>query len=149
MTLKRWEENSWLKAEPTSPDEIQNLIKIVERDLRDADVTATSEDRRFEAAFNAARTLANIALRACGYRLPHQLGHHTKMIDSLEVTIQADSKLINRLQAFSKKRNATSYDSAGNVSKQELESMITTANELKKRIIAWLEQTHQELLRNK
>ncbi|HJY85390.1 MAG TPA: hypothetical protein VKE24_01010 [Candidatus Acidoferrales bacterium] len=45
-----------------------SLLTIVGRDLKDANVAAISEDRRFEAAFSAARTAANIALRASGYR---------------------------------------------------------------------------------
>jgi hypothetical protein len=86
----------WLKAEPTSRDEIKNLLAIVDRDLKDANVTAISEDRRFEAAFNAARTAATIALRASGYRTSTQPGHHEKTIESLELTIKAESKLIRR-----------------------------------------------------
>jgi len=58
MSLEKWAEYGWLKAEPTSRDEIKSLLTIVGRDLRDAKVTAISEDRRFEAAFSAARTAA-------------------------------------------------------------------------------------------
>jgi len=60
-------EYSWLKAEPTSRDEIKSLLTIVNRDLKDANVAAISEDRRFEAAYSAARTGATIALRSSGY----------------------------------------------------------------------------------
>lgn len=147
MTLEKWLENAWLRKEPTSRDEIKGLLAIVDRDLKDANVSAISEDRRFEAAFSAARTLANAALRARGYRTVAQVGPHEKTIESLALTIQADSKLINRLKAFSKKRNATSYDSAGNVSKQELDSVIKTATELKSRVLAWLHENHPELLK--
>lgn len=101
MSLEKWLEYGWLKKEPTSRNEIQGLLTIVERDFRDASVTAISEDRRFEAGFNAARTLANAALRACGYRTSTQAGHHLKTIESLQFTIEADSSLINRLEAFS------------------------------------------------
>jgi predicted nucleic acid-binding protein len=139
-------EYGWLKGEPTSRDEIKSLLTIVERDLSDASVEAISEDRRFEAAFNAARTAANVALRASGYRTSTQAGHHVKTIESLELTINADSKLIQRMKALSKKRNATSYDSAGNVSAQELELAIRTATELKRAVIAWLGKNHPELL---
>jgi hypothetical protein len=148
MSLDKWLENTWVKKEPTSRDEIKGLLTIVERDLKDANVTAISEDRRFEAGFNAARTLANIALRASGFRTTTQLGHHFRTIESLEYTIQADSKLINRLQALSKKRNATSYDSAGNVSTQELELIQKTAAELKQNVLSWLGKNHPELLRD-
>jgi hypothetical protein len=145
MSLAKWAEYGWLRAEPTSPAEIEDLMGIVNRDLHDAQVQAISEDRRFEAAFNAARTAANVALRACGYRTASQLGHHLKTIESLEFTIQADPRLIQKLRVFSKKRNATSYDSAGNVSEQELEEMIRIAEGLRQRVAEWLRENHPEL----
>jgi hypothetical protein len=147
MSLEEWVEYGLLKAEPTSRDEIRSLLRIVDRDLKDANVTSVSEDRRFEAAFNAARTSANIALRASGYRTAIQAGHHIKTIESLELTINADSKLIQRMKVLSKKRNATSYDSAGNVSKQELELAIRTATELQRTVVDWLQKNHPQLLR--
>jgi len=145
MSLEKWAEYGWLRAEPTSPEEIADLLRIVSRDLQDARVEAVSEDRRFEAAFNAARTAANVALRASGYRTAAQLGHHLKTIESLELTIQADPALIQKMRVFSKKRNATSYDSAGNVSDQELEEVIRVADQLQKSVTAWLRQNHPEL----
>src|SRR5205807_6602341 len=148
MSLEKWAEYGWLKAEPTSRDEIKSLLTIVGRDLRDANVTAISEDRRFEAAFSAARTAATLAWRASGYRTSTQLGHHVKTIESLELTIKADSKMIQKMKTFSKKRNATSYDSAGNVSKQELELAIKTAADLHREVVTWLQKNHPELLQD-
>jgi len=144
--LERWVEYGWLKAEPTSREEIAGLLRIVSRDLGDADVEAISDDRRFEAAFSAARTAANIALRACGYRTTTQLGHHLKTVESLEFSLQGDLRLIQKLKVFSKKRNATSYDSAGNVSEQELDQAIQVAQELRRSVIAWLRKNHPELM---
>lgn len=148
MSLEKWAEYGWLKPEPTSPDEIRSLLTIVDRDLKDANVAGLSEDRRFEAAFSAARTSANIALRASGYRTAVQAGHHMKTIESLELTMKADAKLIQRMKTLSKKRNATSYDSAGNVSSQEVELAIKTAIDLRRDVVAWLTQNHPELLKN-
>jgi hypothetical protein len=145
MSLEKWAEYGWLRVEPTSREEITGLLGIVFRDLKDAQVDAISADRRFEAAFNAARTAANVALRACGYRTATQLGHHLKTIESLELTIRADPRLVQKMRVFSKKRNATSYDSAGNVSDQELEEIVGVANELQQIVIAWLRENHPEL----
>ncbi len=44
MTLKRWQEYGWLKAEATSPAEINNLLEITIRsgarsDKADKDIT--------------------------------------------------------------------------------------------------------------
>jgi hypothetical protein len=148
MTLAKWAEYGWLKAEPTSPEEIRDLLGIVSRDLADASVEAISDDRRFEAAFSAARTAANVALRACGYRTTTQPGHHQKTIESLELTLRAEPMLIQKLRVLSKKRNATSYDAAGNVSQQELDQAIQVAHELQDSVIVWLRRNHPELIKS-
>jgi hypothetical protein len=62
------------------------------------------------------------------------------------LSLKSDTRLIQKMKTLSKKRNATSYDSAGNVSKQELELAMRTATEIRRQIVAWLEQTHPELL---
>ena len=146
MSLEKWAEYSWLRAEATSRDEIRCLLGIVSRDLENAQVETISDDRRFEAAFSAARTAANAALRACGYRTAVQAGHHIKTIESLEFAIQAEPRLIHKLKVRSKKRNATSYDSAGNVSERELDQAAAVAFELRQSVIAWLREKHSGLL---
>jgi hypothetical protein len=45
-----------------------------------------------------------------------------KTIDSLELTIKANPKLIQRFKTFNNKRNKSVYDVAGAVSDQELEA---------------------------
>jgi hypothetical protein len=146
--LEKWVEYGSLKAEPTSPQEISDLLSIVSRDLADAQVEAISDDRRFEAAFSAARTAANIALRACGCRTATQVGHHQKTIESLELTIQAGPGLIQKLRVLSKKRNATSYDSAGNVSEYELEQVIQVASDLQQTVLTWLLKKYPDLMKS-
>lgn len=46
MTLKQWQTNGWLKIEPTSRDEIANMLAMVNRDLHDA-AGSISPDWRF------------------------------------------------------------------------------------------------------
>jgi hypothetical protein len=58
MSLEKWVEYDWLRAEPSSPDEIRNLFSIVERSIKDAHVEAISDDLRFQAAFSAALNAA-------------------------------------------------------------------------------------------
>jgi hypothetical protein len=147
MSLEKWAEFDWLRKEASSRQEIKGLVSIVDRDLSDAEVEVISDDRRFEAAFAAARTLASIALRASGYRATGQ-AHHQHTIESLEFTITADAKLIQRLRTLSKKRNATSYDHAGNVSAQDVSLAIQTASELQKLVLPWLERNHPRLAKD-
>lgn len=148
MSLEKWAEYDWLRAEASSPDEIKGLSGIVARALKDSKVEAISEDLRFQAAFSAALTSANIALRASGYRTRVQAGHHQKIVESLEFTLKSDLRLIQKLKVFSKKRNATSYDAAGNISEQELTEAIKVAEELQESVSKWLKQNHPELLKS-
>ncbi|HEX4604608.1 MAG TPA: hypothetical protein VH724_11475 [Candidatus Angelobacter sp.] len=115
--------------------------------MDDAKVNAISADLRFVAAFTAALTAATIALRATGYRTATQTGHHTKIIESLEHTIHADPRLIQKLKVFSNKRNKSIYDVAGAVSDQELKEVAKLATELHSQVTAWLRKSHPELLK--
>ena len=146
MSLERYVENSWLRREPTSRQEIADQLGIVARSMNDAAVEGISDDLRFYTAFNAVLALANTALRASGYRTTNQQGHHTRTLETLEYTIGADTKLIRKLLTFSKKRNVASYDSAGSISNQELRDILTTAEELRYTTKSWLRTAHPELL---
>lgn len=119
----------------------------MQRSLDDSRVEAISADLRFVASFTAALTAATIALRAAGYRTVTQTGHHTKMIESLELTIKADSRLVQKLKVFSNKRNKSIYDAAGAVSDQDLREITKLANELQSQVTAWLRKSHPELLK--
>src|SRR5882762_4579290 len=66
--------------------------------------------------------------------------------ESLELTIEANPKLIQRFKTFNNKRNKSVYDVAGAVSDQELEAMVKLATELKDSTVAWLHKFHPELL---
>ena len=145
MSLERYVENSWLRHESTSRQEIADQLGIVARSMNDAAIESISDDLRFYTTFNAVLALANTALRASGYRTTNQQGHHARTIETLEYTIGADPKLIRKLLAFSKKRNVASYDSAGSVSHQELKDILNTAEELRHTVETWLGTAHPEL----
>ena len=144
--MEKWVEYGWLRPEPTSSEEIKSLLGIVDRSLADAKVEAVSTDLRFIAAFNAALSLATLALRATGHRAAAQAGHHVKTIDSLELTLKPNAKIIQKFKTFNNKRNKSVYDVAGAISDQELQSMVSLAKELKNNTIAWLREVHPELL---
>src|SRR6202007_1177701 len=124
----------------------KELLEIVDRNLADSKVEAVSTDLRFIAAFNAALCVATTALRASGHRTVTQARHHVKTIESLELTIKASPKIIQRFKTFNNKRNKSVYDIAGGVSDQELEAMVKLAKELKNNTLAWLRNLHPELL---
>lgn len=146
MSLERYVENSWLRREPTSSQEIADQLGIVKRSMSDAAVVDISDDLRFYTSFNAILALANTALRASGYRATTQSGHHTRILETLEFTIRTDVRLLRKLFAFSKKRNSASYDSAGSISDDDLAQILSTAQELRITVEDWLRKTHPELI---
>ena len=68
MSLPDWERNGWLTKHETSPNEIRDLLQVVERDLADSDAEGLSADWRMNIAYNAALQAATVALAAAGYR---------------------------------------------------------------------------------
>lgn len=146
MSLDSYVKNAWLKEEATSPQEIADPLGIVTRCMKDVTIEAIPDDLRFYTAFNALLALANTALRASGYRTAVQPGHHVRTIETLEYTIQADSRTVRKILALSKKRNFASYDAAGSISHEDLREALATAESLQRAVRSWLRTNHPELL---
>jgi hypothetical protein len=138
VSLRDWLNNGWLKAHRSSREEIRSLLRIAERDLKDARAANVSSDNRFVMAYNA-------ALAASGYRT-EKGDHHYRTLQSLEFTIGAGSDLVVRLDALRKKRSFNIYKQEGSVSDSELKEMIETASRLRSDVEEWLKQKHPELV---
>ena len=146
MSLKDWEEKAkWLVAHTTTKEEIQNLLEVGERDLRDSEVAGLSDDARLSHAYAAALQYASAALSAAGYRPARGGDHHFRVIQALSLTIGWDAKRVAKLDAFRKKRNLSSYERAGEVSNAESSEMHELAVQLRKDVMAWLKKNYAEL----
>ncbi len=144
MTLKQWESNGWLRAEPTSRDEIANLFAIVDRDLNDA-TGSVSADWQFGIAYNAALKLCMILLRAEGYRPSHGLQHY-RAIAAMPLILGTSRKEdASYLEACRRKRNTVEYDYVGGVSKDDARELLAFARGFKKDVVGWLEKNHRYL----
>lgn len=53
MSLNDWQKNGWLQPHQTSREEVQNILKIIERDLQDSQLSDLSLDWRFAISDNA------------------------------------------------------------------------------------------------
>ena len=145
MSLREWADNGWLRPHRTTPEEVANLLAIVQRDLADA-ARDISADWRFGIAYNAALKLCSILLRAEGYRAERNLQHYR--------TIQAVGLILpdwedadtTYLDACRKKRNTAEYDLAGSVTHTEAEELVAFMSQLRDRVLTWLRTTHPELL---
>ena len=145
MSLTSWLAAGWLTEHRPTREETQSLLGIIERDLRDSEVEALSPDTQLGLAYNAALQAGTVALAACGYRAARERKHYIT-IQSLAHTIVADASLVNKLDAYRKKRNLGDYERAGSTSVREAAEARDLARRIRDDVRAWLERLHPELL---
>jgi hypothetical protein len=146
MSLQNWLQNSWLVQHTTSAEEIGDLLRISDRDLAACKVAGLPADWQLAIAHNAALQAATAALASAGYRAARE-NHHYRVIQSLEFTLASGRRVIDTLDAFRKKRNASSYETAGTVSQKESDEMIRLATSLRSDAEKWIRATRPELFR--
>ena len=145
MSLQSWLENGWLRRHKTSKKEIADLLKIVERDLKDAE-GGISDDWRFGIAYNAALKLCTILLYAEGYR-PEKTLQHYRTIQALPLIFGENRKAdADYLDACRSKRNIVEYDYVGAVTEGDVHELIEFVKELKNSVLDWLRKNHPELI---
>lgn len=137
MSLKQWADNRWLRPHQTSPEEIENLIKIVDRDLSDA-TKGVSSDWRFGIAYNAALKLCTILLYASGYRAEKSLQHY-RTIQAMPLILGEEKKDdAEYLEACRKKRNIVEYEYVGGTTEDEADELIGFVKSLRDDVLRWL-----------
>jgi len=145
MTLQQWADNGWLEPHVTSPEEIANLLAIVDRDLADAG-GGISPDWRFGIAYNAALKLCTILLYAEGYRAARMLQHY-RTIQTLPLILGSEHRPdANYLDACRKKRNIVEYDYVGGATEDEASELAAYVLELREKVLEWLKEKHPPLL---
>jgi hypothetical protein len=146
MSLKQWADNGWLRAHKTSPQEIGDLLAIVERDLQDAE-GGISPDWRFGIAYNAALKLCTILLHASGYR-PEKTLQHYRTIQALPLVLGNQRKPdADYLDACRTKRNTVEYDRVGAATEDDATELIAFARELRQAVVDWLAKNQPALLK--
>lgn len=146
MTLEELLAERRLRPHQTSPKEVADLLRVVARDLADAEVPQISADRRFATAYNATLQLATIALHAAGYRAAGA-GHHWITLHVLPQIMGPQAQVrADYLDNCRSKRNITDYDRAGEVSTQEAEEILVETRNFRSELLAWLKQHYPTLL---
>ena len=146
MSLQQWANNGWLRPHTTSEEEIRNLLRMVERDLRDASENI-SADWKFSIAYNAALTLCNILLYSEGYRAARE-SHHYRVIQSLQLTLGSEHRAdIEYLEACRRKRNIIEYEIPGAATEENARELIDFVTHFKIVVIDWLSKHHPQLLK--
>jgi hypothetical protein len=145
MSLQRLLAEGRLRRHRTSASEILGLLSVADRDLRDARVDAVSLDRRFATAYNAALQLATIPLHAEGFRTAGT-AHHQTTIATVPLIVGPDLQgTADYLDACRSKRNSADYDRIGVATERDVSELIEEAQELREKVLVWLEAHHPRL----
>lgn len=145
MSLANWANNGWLRPHQSSPQEIADLLAIVERDLADAGANI-SADWRFGIAYNAALKLCTILLQASGYR-PEKTLQHYRTIAALPLILSSQRQEdADYLELCRRKRNIAEYDRTGAATEGDAVELIEFTKELHADVLQWLRQNHPNLI---
>ena len=147
MSLEQWLRNAWLRRDETTVAEIQQLLKVVDRDLADAQAGGLSVDGRFQHAYDAALQLCNTPLRVVGYRVSKGESHHKRSIDSLRFTLgERWSGIADHLERCSRLRAQAVYERVDAVSEEDANDLLVTAKELRSEVLDWIKSHHPTLV---
>jgi hypothetical protein len=123
---------------------LDNLRSIVKRSLQDAVAAGLSADARFVMAYDAARTLSLILVRAEGYR-PKSLGGHYNTFLALQEADPTFTTLSTYFDGCRMKRNGCEYDFAGGVSDTDADGLLKAVLQFKMDAEAWMKSHHPTL----
>ena len=147
MSLEQWLQNGWLRRSEPTLAEIQELLRVVDRDISNAQAVGLDADGRFQHAYNAALQICMIALRASGYQAPKGGSHHKRAIDSLRYTLGANwSDTADYIERCSRLRHQLTYEQIGLVSDEDADELLNTAKQLRADVINWLKANHPALV---
>lgn len=120
------------------------MRSIVVRSLKDATLHGLSADARFIMAYDAARTLSLMIVRAESYR-PKSVGGHFNTFLALEAADPAFAALSTYFDACRMKRNDCEYDFAGGVTDTDDNGLLSTVQQFATDAERWIKQHHPQL----
>lgn len=146
MTLRDWENNGWLKPHRTSPKEIRDLLRVVDREISDAGQLIISVDAQFTHAYQAALQLCTALLYASGYRASRE-AHHYRTISTMPLILgnerQGDAGYLN---ACRNKRNDADYRLAGAITETDAKELLEFSIVFRRDVIDWLKANYPKLM---
>lgn len=146
MSLQDWESNGWLKPHTTSPKEIRDLLRVVDREISDAGQLVLSADGRFTHAYQAAPQLCAAILFASGY-IASRVSNHYRTILAMPLIFGEKRKDdAFYLDTCRNKRNDADYRLAGAISDPDAKELLEFAIDFRKDVVDWLKKNHPELV---
>ncbi len=138
------EQQGRLRRHETSAQEVADLLRIVDDGLADARVELITVDRRFCAAYDAGRALADVVLRSAGYRTVGS-GRHVTVFEALPLVLGEDCAALGTyLDTCRAKRNVAEYDRVGEIMSGEVTELIEAVEGLRDEVLEWLEAHRPE-----
>jgi hypothetical protein len=132
-------------AEPSSKSELDNLRSIVARCFSDINAINLSEEQRFIIAYDAARTLSLMIVRAEGYR-PKTFGGHYNTFAGLEAADAVSFKATAAyFQICRMKRNDSEYGFASGTTSADANELIKAVTQFAADAEAWISSKHPGL----
>jgi hypothetical protein len=129
-------------AEPSSKPELDSLRAIVARCLSDVDAIGLSDEQRFIIAYDAARTLSLMIVRAEGYRPKRFGGHYNTFAGLAAADTAAFGTAADYFQICRMKRNDSEYDFAGGITGADANELIKAVRQFAADVEAWVSARH-------
>ena len=127
MSFKKLETKGWIEKIPVDKKEVENLFKVVERDIKVSQKLISIDlDWAFNLAYNSLLQASFALMKALGYRA-RGATHKVAIAFLREVLPQKDSRKIILLDRARQKRRQATYVLPGAVSETEAESLIRLA----------------------
>ena len=147
MSLQQWFDNSWISATTPSPVVVSSLLAVADREVSDGSLEGISPDGRFEHAYNAVRSLAELALHAKGYVVPKGQRQHERTIESLKFTLGEDvADSVDFFDRCRRQRHKATYERTGVAQQQDADELLNASRELLAMVRTWLESNHPGLV---
>lgn len=129
-----------LQRHRANQSEIENLRKLIERDLKDAAIPGLSADRTFATAYNAALQLSKMALACAGYRVSATLrGHHQTTFEAAGLVLgPAGRQLTDYFETCRRQRNVIDYDYAEVATESQANLLREKAAEYQQLVEEWI-----------
>lgn len=141
MILKKFIAKGYLIESTTDKSEIEKLLRIVERDIREATERCHETDWKFAISYNAALQLATAVVRSSGLRATTKVGHHwvtfTVLPELLGDEFLEVAEYFNQCRT---KRNTSEYCDVGTITNEEAERLLREVAVFKKSVLKFLQR---------
>lgn len=137
-----------VKLHKTSAIELAQLREVVARDLKDAEISELSIDRRFACLYSAALRIAHMVTACSGYKISASTGHHKTSFEVLKLSL---GKSVHPYAIYfdvcRRKRNIVEYDSSCVATEDEVTELREKVLEFQNIVEKWIIDNYPKLSR--